>query len=1257
LDWRSFNIGLGESTTFLQPGASSIVWNRIGDASASVIYGSLRANGVVVLANSAGFYFGPSAFVQAAGLIATTAAINPSMIGAGPLEFSGPPTSIPIVNYGRLQSESGGSVFLIAKRIENHGSIEAPNGSVGLVAGQEVLISSRPDGLGLSARVRLPNGSVDNQGRIVADAGQILVAASTVNQEGHIEANAVRERNGTIELVASDSVHLGGQSLIEARGGRSSDGGRISIKSDHTYQDEPGSRILATGGSARGDGGQIEISAPTLLSLSSRLDAGAGPGYKAGTLLLDPTDITLGMTGSGGIGSGTVGVSDPPSNLLLDVNSAFGGFSQITLQASHNITLASGTLWDLAVATGHDEAGCHLTLQAGNDIQFQDGSRLLGGNNWSIDLFAGAGLTSGNAVVPGVGNLNLLGDATLEAGQGAVRVVAGDSVRVQTGAIRTVGGGSITVQAVQGDVDCGTNPDGFTFTKTGVGYKVSPTLGGISTAAGGDVTIEAGHNVRSFLPPSTGVGVTGDAGAGAFGSEPGNVSLTAGGNITGHYVVRNGQGTIQAAGDAGTFSQMLALSLVAGAWGVSAGDSIVLQEVRNPNGTYNNTQTRGSLRFHFDYDPMASVTLQAANQVFLSGVSLPRPSDGNSLALYPPRLAIDSGPGGVVLGNNLSLFPSPSGTLSIHTADGGDFRSSVAGQARSLVISDSDKTQWTQGGDFTEADRGANVMHINDPEPVSIDVAGSVVDINLFSPKAVTLSAGGSIRNTSVSAQNLRATDQTVIRAQGAITDRNYYSFVTLPAGTADPRFDLFAQAVDPLLRSYGSRFVYDPKTRSLGFGGRMTPSERDTLLNLEIANPDGTISSAAFVDPKVITQLFALSQDVPIVPILGYQIAGPGKLVVQAASLDLGVSQGIVSFGIANRAALVPYTPRGADIEITLANDLDMFSSTIISEYGGGIGIKAGGVVNVGSQERLGSSDLPRGIISLWGGNIDVVAQGNVEVNGSRIAAYDGGDINVMSLQGNVDAGAGGSGYVRVTKPYVDANGEITYANATIPGSGILATSYPVDIPGQASRIGNITVETPHGDILASQGGIVQVALGSASGRDASISLQAGSTDTDGTVHVGKIVATGSGVIGGNVTMKATGDIQGVVVAQSDLNIASRQNVSVTAIGQGTVNISASGTVSGTVVGIGAVNVSGQSISANMVSTAVSASGEVTAASTAPQAASPPPSGAGQSANQAAQAATQTDTAQTGNGDDAKRKKGKPQLTRYVGRVRVILP
>ena len=66
INWQSFNISAGETTTFVQPSSTSIVWNRINDQNPSQIYGNLNANGVVVLLNSSGFYFGPNAHISAA---------------------------------------------------------------------------------------------------------------------------------------------------------------------------------------------------------------------------------------------------------------------------------------------------------------------------------------------------------------------------------------------------------------------------------------------------------------------------------------------------------------------------------------------------------------------------------------------------------------------------------------------------------------------------------------------------------------------------------------------------------------------------------------------------------------------------------------------------------------------------------------------------------------------------------------------------------------------------------------------------------------------------------------------------------------------------------------------------------------------------------------------------------------------------------------------------------------------------------------
>src|ERR1019366_2333216 len=122
-------------------------------------------------------------------------------------------------------------------------------------------------GRGLSMQVNLPEGSVDNEGRITADAGTIAMNARTVNQDGFIQANSVRDANGTIELVAADKLNLGANSQISASGDASSreitvpasvgdavgaisrgepggsSGGSVTLQSGNLFSDAAGSQI------------------------------------------------------------------------------------------------------------------------------------------------------------------------------------------------------------------------------------------------------------------------------------------------------------------------------------------------------------------------------------------------------------------------------------------------------------------------------------------------------------------------------------------------------------------------------------------------------------------------------------------------------------------------------------------------------------------------------------------------------------------------------------------------------------------------------------------------------------------------------------------------------------------------------------------------------------------------------------------------------------------------------------------------------
>ena len=541
INWNSFNIGAGETTTFNQPSSSSVTWNYINDPnnpSASSLNGNLNANGYVVLQNPSGFAVGGLAAISTHGLVMTTASTpNLDLCAGGAWAFDAPPPAAKIVNCGQINIAGGGSAYLIASDIENNGAITAPNGKIGLYAGQQVLVSMSPDGRSLSAQVTLPEGSVDNQGNLIANAGSIAAQAQVVNQNGLVQANSVRNVNGTIELVAGSAANLGASSVISAQGdGRAaSDGGVVTIKSGNSFSDQSGSAINISGGRQGGNGGSVEISAPSMAALNTKIIGRAQPGWTGGKVLLDPDYIVLDGFGSDSVNvngsSGSVLAGDSPGGTLyLDVgtsdygysDSAFIGLSQITLQAKFDISLDYGTAWNLSASTGQSSG--QLNLQAGGNIIFRDGSKISGANNWSVSLQAGYDFVH-NAVQSGVGSI-YIGDydglnpldnsGSIQTAAGGISLTAGQDIMVGSGGVTTINGGSIYVTAINGSVNTGTSTAGYDYLTSAPYYAPSANLGGISTAAGGNVTINAGADVISF-PAAT--PAAGDPGTGAFGPE------------------------------------------------------------------------------------------------------------------------------------------------------------------------------------------------------------------------------------------------------------------------------------------------------------------------------------------------------------------------------------------------------------------------------------------------------------------------------------------------------------------------------------------------------------------------------------------------------------------------------------------------------------------------------------------------------------------------------------------------------------------
>jgi hypothetical protein len=278
-------------------------------------------------------------------------------------------------------------------------------------------------------------------------------------------------------------------------------------------------------------------------------------------------------------------------------------------------------------------------------------------------------------------------------------------------------------------------------------------------------------------------------------------------------------------------------------------------------------------------------------------------------------------------------------------------------------------------------------------------------------------------------------------------------------------------------------------------------------------------------------------------------------------------------------------------------------------------------------------------------------VAHDDVNINGSRIAAYNGGNVYVESTFGDVNVGNGGN--TSVTVPLVGGPRN----QAVIFGSGILAVSLPrgFQTPGGGILPGNITVNTPRGDIVSSQAGILQIALDGNVAGGPTVTLTAGTPASGGLPAIpGNICLGDSGLIGGTVNVTAQGDIKGLIVSRQNSTINAAQNFSGTLLSAGSANVAAGGTISGAIIAVGGISASAGSISATLLSQNVSVGGGQSQSTLGSSASATATSqAAAQQANSEAQEQVSADKKE----DDMKKKAKGPTITRRVGRVTVILP
>ena len=349
LNWQSFNIGSQATVNITQPGATSVLLNRVTGADPSQILGSLNANGQVFLVNPQGVMFGQSSRVNVGALVASTLNISDADFMAGQWHFIRGNTAASVLNQGDIQASLGGYVALLAPTVQNEGVISAQRGSIAMAAGEAVTLSLTGAGsLSVQVDPAQVQTQIDNRQLVQAEGGQVVMTAraassligASINNSGVVTASSLNSQGGSVSLTAN---HVANTGAISADG---TQGGRVTIVA--TQHDAFGV-VSATGTQTTGGSVEVEAQRTVMLQSASIRADGATDGGSV--------RLTQGQTGNGGAYlSGT---------LSADGASGLGGDVQITgrkLDLFGTRISATGTTGGGQLRVGGDYQGANASV-------------------------------------------------------------------------------------------------------------------------------------------------------------------------------------------------------------------------------------------------------------------------------------------------------------------------------------------------------------------------------------------------------------------------------------------------------------------------------------------------------------------------------------------------------------------------------------------------------------------------------------------------------------------------------------------------------------------------------------------------------------------------------------------------------------------------------------------------------------------------------------------------------------------------------
>ncbi|VAX10527.1 Filamentous haemagglutinin family outer membrane protein associated with VreARI signalling system, partial [hydrothermal vent metagenome] len=808
-------------------------------------------------------------------------------------------------------------------------------------------------------------------------------------------------------------------------------------------------------------------------------------------------------------------------------------------------------------------------------------NKLMMDESWSYRLVAGSNRKSANVmdVNMGTGNIKLANNTKVRTGTGFIDIASGNNLELSNDAsvIYTAGRateedrrGELTNEIATGifyaeypinggDIRIATGGDfqgavsdqslrdwlmstgswsrdedhlgemptswGLALTQTGTNLTGDPAISvfrrSIGALGGGDVNIDVVGDMQdvSVMMPTSGKPLgehlSLDPLALDFSenrveiSGGGLLNVNTGGNINGGmFYLGKGEGNIRAEGGllAGTNDIRPVFAMGDTQLNIVSKNELGIGAVFDPLIEQPTFNSAGNTYF-FTYSDTSSLTLNS-----VSG-DIHFYNDGNeNEAIYPASLSASSLAGDIVIDEGFTLFPSVTGQLELLAANNifatpGEAQIFMSDADPALVpnidhpVTVDDLNFYQQFNPSGEADliHAKTPLHIDDDVPVRIVAeSGSISSpgslwINV--PKKAEVYAGRDIRNSNFIIQNINKDDRSRITAgrdfsykiprlfDGGVQSKVQKLQVAGPGQLilqAGRNIDLGTSVGIETIGNIKNPVLADNGADVIVIAGVKDNMDYAGFAETYVNQTDKYLAAVkTFIDNGVVDfdQDVASSASSAELESGREKFAGLDEQKQQAFLRELFLRE-IRDVGVKNaEEGSSDYQPAYDAIANlfpgSYEGNINLFFSKIHTIDGGNIQLLTpGGGVNAGLASSKGLSKKPSdlGIVAQREGKIDAFVRDDFEVNLSRVFTLAGGDIMIFSHQGDIDAGRGAKSAMAAppVKQSFDEDGNlIVELPPLLQGSGIRT------VASGDGEAGDVYLFAPQGVIDAGDAGI----------------------------------------------------------------------------------------------------------------------------------------------------------------------------------------